>query len=41
MHLGRNPVKFDMAPTITTGGKTWTPKPDIRVQGIQIDTKLQ
>ena len=40
IHPATNPGKFDMAATITIGGERKPPKPDIRVLGIQIDTKL-
>lgn len=40
-HLAQNSGRFDMAATITIGGETKTPKADIRMLGIQIDTKLR
>lgn len=41
IHFARNPKRFNMAATITIGGETKVPKTDIRVLGIQIDTKLK
>lgn len=41
IHLARNTKKFNMAATITIDGETRTPKADIRVLGVQIDTKLK
>ena len=41
IHLSRNPKKFDMTATIRISTKTIEPKPDIRVLGLQIDTKMR
>lgn len=41
IHLAKNPKKFNMAATITIAKETMAPKADIRVLGVQIDTKLR
>ena len=41
IHLAKNPKKFDMTTIITIRGEIKTSKPNIRVLGIQIDTKLR
>ena len=41
IYFARNPKRFNMAATITIGGEIKVPKTDIRVLGIQIDTKLK
>lgn len=40
IHLSRSPKKFNMAATINIKSNQITPKSDIRVLGLQIDTKL-
>ena len=41
IHLSRNPKKFDMSATIQIENNLIEPKTDIRVLGLQIDTKLK
>jgi hypothetical protein len=41
IHLTRSPKRFNMTATINIDSTTITPKTDIRVLGLQIDTKLR
>ena len=41
IHLSRNPKKFDMTATINIENSLIKPKADIRILGLQIDTKLK
>jgi exonuclease III len=41
IHFTRNPKKFDMTATIRIGSDIIQPKTDIRVLGVQIDTRLK
>ena len=41
IHLSRRPKKFNMQATLTIETNAVTPKPDIRILGLQIDTKLR
>ena len=41
IHLSRTPRRFNMAATIDISGNEIAPKPDIRILGVQIDTKLR
>ena len=40
IHLSRNPRRFNMGASLALGPITCSPKPDIRILGVQIDTKL-
>lgn len=41
IHFARNPKRFNMAAPITIAGEVNQPKADIRVLGVQLDTKLK
>lgn len=41
IHLSRSPKRFNMAAVVRISNDTVRPKPDIRVLGLQIDTKLK
>lgn len=41
VHLARNPKKFNMRASVHKNHKDISPKADIRILGVQIDTKLR
>lgn len=41
IHLAPNPKKFNMAATVDILSQTLEPKPDIRILGVQIDSRLK
>lgn len=41
IHLSRTPRRFNMTATLRTSGVEVSPKQDIRILGVQIDTKLR
>lgn len=40
-HPAHSPKKFDMKATINIANRTLSPKQDIRVLGVQLDTRLE
>ena len=41
IHFARNPKKFNMTKCVSITGNEVAPKPDIRVLGLQVDTRLK